>query len=370
MTDFQKEQAIHDWILSHVSYDYSLQKRTAYDALTTTQTVCQGYAMLMEKMLTAVGIPTKIVTGNIPSGYHAWNLVQIGGNWYHVDATNDDANTDKTIYYNKTDDYMTQHNFVWDKSKFPQATTLYDGTASGGGTVTSTVNPTDLANANTAVQNYQKFQTNTFALIAQQSVDKLPVSTEKTQLQATIDGVKKQVENTLYQNANTAVTRAEQYKHEPWISYAQKSIDQLTNFTNKTALQTRLNAVKVSIGQQPVTTTTTVTTTQTNSSIAIASAQLMVRQAQTFKSQLLIDKARQVVNNLIDSPEKTTMLNQLTDLENTLYKQKQTNATNAVSKAEKYRYSFYVKSATTYVNILNDTDPLKAQLLQRLNAIK
>ena len=125
MTDFEKEKAIHDWILKNVSYDHELQQRTAYTALTTGKTVCSGYAMLTEKMLTEAGIKSIIVTGSIPGGLHAWNMVQIDGNWYQFDATNNDVRLGTTKYYNKTDSFMTQKGFVWEKTKFPQAITTY-----------------------------------------------------------------------------------------------------------------------------------------------------------------------------------------------------------------------------------------------------
>lgn len=126
MTDFQKEKAIHDWITKTVSYDYTLQKHSAYDALVSpNKAVCQGYTLLMYKMLTQAGITTRIVTGTLQGGSHAWNMVQIGGNWYHVDATNDDVNNN--IFYNQTDAYMKAHSFVWDTTKFPAATTTYTG---------------------------------------------------------------------------------------------------------------------------------------------------------------------------------------------------------------------------------------------------
>ncbi|SPF43800.1 Ig-like domain-containing surface protein (fragment) [Candidatus Desulfosporosinus infrequens] len=123
MTDFEKEKAIHDWIIKNVSYDYVTEQRTAYAALKTGKTVCAGYAMLTEKMMTEAGVNSIIVTGSIPGGLHAWNMVQVGGNWYQFDATNDAVSADTTKYYNKTDDYMTQCGFVWDKTKFPQAVT-------------------------------------------------------------------------------------------------------------------------------------------------------------------------------------------------------------------------------------------------------
>ncbi|AFM43195.1 Ig-like domain-containing surface protein [Desulfosporosinus acidiphilus SJ4] len=132
MTPDEKEKAIHDYITSHVSYDYSLQYHSAYDALTYGRAVCQGYAMLMEKMLNDAGIKTIIIkgylNGNQPEDFHAWNMVQLNGFWYQVDATNDGVLNN--LFYNVTDIFLSQHGFTWDKTKFPQAATLYSSSGS------------------------------------------------------------------------------------------------------------------------------------------------------------------------------------------------------------------------------------------------
>lgn len=124
LTDFQKERAIHTWILNKLSYDYTLINHSAYAGLAApNKTVCQGYALLMYKMLTQAGITTKIITGTLNGGAHGWNMVNIGGKWYHVDATNDDILQNK--YYNVTDSVLSQNGFAWDKKAYPSATTSY-----------------------------------------------------------------------------------------------------------------------------------------------------------------------------------------------------------------------------------------------------
>lgn len=91
MNDHEKVKAIHDWVIDRVSYDDSLQRYTAYEALTTGQAVCQGYALLMHNMLTKAGFTAVIAEGEVDSGGHAWNMVLLDGHWYHLDATWDDA---------------------------------------------------------------------------------------------------------------------------------------------------------------------------------------------------------------------------------------------------------------------------------------
>lgn len=127
MSDVAKETAIHDWLIKHVSYDFTLKQRTAYTALTTGKTVCSGYAMLMEKMLSQAGIKSYIIAGhlsqsgsnipNIEQENHVWNLVQLNNQWYHVDVTNDWNNPDRYMYFNKGSEFMNKMGFSWNKAQ-------------------------------------------------------------------------------------------------------------------------------------------------------------------------------------------------------------------------------------------------------------
>lgn len=127
MSDVAKEKAIHDWLIKHVAYDYTLNQRTAYTALTTGKTVCTGYAMLMEKMLNQVGIKSYIIAGylsdtvsSIPKTEkenHVWNLVQINNKWYHVDVTNDWNNPDSHMFFNKGSEFMKKKGFAWTEAQ-------------------------------------------------------------------------------------------------------------------------------------------------------------------------------------------------------------------------------------------------------------
>ncbi|UZQ49419.1 transglutaminase domain-containing protein [Clostridium kluyveri] len=133
MNNHEKEKAIHDYIVKNVEYDTSLERYSAYNALSEGKTVCQGYALLAYKMLTEAGVESKIIAGSAGSGSdsegHAWNLVKLDGKWYHLDCTWDDPIPDVKgrvlyDYYNLTDSQISQdHN--WDTSAYPAAVTVY-----------------------------------------------------------------------------------------------------------------------------------------------------------------------------------------------------------------------------------------------------
>ena len=82
----------------------------AEGALLKGTAVCSGYAKAYEAMLDAAGIPNETITG-YAGGYHAWNLVQVDGQWYHVDTTWDDPTTQggdyiRYTYFLKSDKVM------------------------------------------------------------------------------------------------------------------------------------------------------------------------------------------------------------------------------------------------------------------------
>jgi uncharacterized protein YjdB len=135
MNDFQKEKAIHDWIESNLAYDTTLAQHSAYAGLFDgKKTVCQGYALLAYRMLSEAGLPNKIVEGNAGGQLHTWNLVQLEGNWYHLDTTWDDPVPDEAGrimygYFNLTDNQI-KTNHTW-KKKYPEATTVFADTLSG-----------------------------------------------------------------------------------------------------------------------------------------------------------------------------------------------------------------------------------------------
>lgn len=91
MTDLEKTMAIHNYIINLIDYDTTLTHYSAYDGLVSNlhTTVCQGYALIIYKMLTEAGVSCRYVTG-FSGEEHAWNLVKIGDKWYYLDATWDD----------------------------------------------------------------------------------------------------------------------------------------------------------------------------------------------------------------------------------------------------------------------------------------
>ncbi|MBQ7942961.1 MAG: hypothetical protein IJ326_02740 [Lachnospiraceae bacterium] len=97
---YDKVLQVHDYICGDVNYSYETAQgvagfdfRSAYDALDSKVTVCSGYALLFQKFMDQMGIPCYVAAGKVNGVEHAWNLVNIDGQWYHIDCTNDDKSS-------------------------------------------------------------------------------------------------------------------------------------------------------------------------------------------------------------------------------------------------------------------------------------
>lgn len=134
MTDYQKELALHDYLVTHCRYSENTYQPAgsdiyrAYGALVNQDAVCNGYAEALQILLLCAGIKSQFVVGTAGGVSHAWNLVQLGGEWYHLDATWNDPLPDRgseTIhpYFNVTDEIM-EKSHTWEKEDYPAADSL------------------------------------------------------------------------------------------------------------------------------------------------------------------------------------------------------------------------------------------------------
>ncbi len=95
---YEDIKMVHDYLVDTINYDSSLSKQNIYSiygALVNRECVCEGYARAFKYLLDELNIPCVMVigTGTNSQGEtenHAWNYVQLNGNWYAVDTTWDD----------------------------------------------------------------------------------------------------------------------------------------------------------------------------------------------------------------------------------------------------------------------------------------
>lgn len=106
MNDIDKELVLHDYIITHTKYDsdgyvngtVSDEAHMPYGVLVDGVGVCDGYAYSMKALLKMANIESLVAYGDSfnltsqPLG-HAWNIVKIDGEYYHLDLTWDDLGT-------------------------------------------------------------------------------------------------------------------------------------------------------------------------------------------------------------------------------------------------------------------------------------
>lgn len=119
--DYEKIKAVHDYIIENVSYYSSgdMICHTAYGAGINGKAVCEGYSLLMYRLLSELGINVRCIPG-IAGGSHMWNMVELYGKYYYIDVTFDDGMANKYAYFLKGsedfDDYSSgkPHKFSTD----------------------------------------------------------------------------------------------------------------------------------------------------------------------------------------------------------------------------------------------------------------
>lgn len=100
--------SFHNWIISNTFYTTDLTYNNADGVFTYGQSACLGYSLAFEALMDEwsalhpeFGVECVVAYGDndtsTPNIGHAWNMVKIGGAWYHVDVTWDD-NGGSSVY--------------------------------------------------------------------------------------------------------------------------------------------------------------------------------------------------------------------------------------------------------------------------------
>lgn len=147
MSDYEKELAVHDWMIAWAEYDQAAlsslpgaqptpDSDNPYGFFTGRAAICTGYTSTFQLLMDLLDIECVTVEGTAYNGTedHAWNMVRLDGDWYCVDVTWDDPVASFPIpvssplahrYFNVTSEYLRQTDHQWDESGVPEA----EGTA-------------------------------------------------------------------------------------------------------------------------------------------------------------------------------------------------------------------------------------------------
>ena len=98
LSEWEKEKYVHDFICENVYYD-KLKKPYSHEIIGPLGQgvgVCEGIAKAVKVLMDALGVWCVIaLCGNNPEKgikyRHTWNIVKIGGTYYHLDATFDNT---------------------------------------------------------------------------------------------------------------------------------------------------------------------------------------------------------------------------------------------------------------------------------------
>lgn len=132
-TDYEKVKYAYEQLVFRT--DYVLEaphNQTIFSTFVNHKTVCAGYAKAMQYIMHELGISCAYVTGDAGAPgdkeSHAWNIVEIDGNYYYVDVTwgdpvgIDDPDYISYDYLCRDETFMSKtHEIVMDV-QFPECT--------------------------------------------------------------------------------------------------------------------------------------------------------------------------------------------------------------------------------------------------------
>lgn len=93
LSEVEKALFVYDYMAALYEYDSDMIVYDAYRMMTGERGVCRAYSLAYAAVMRALGMECIMVVSN--EMVHAWNLVRVDGQWYHVDLTFDDPMNDR-----------------------------------------------------------------------------------------------------------------------------------------------------------------------------------------------------------------------------------------------------------------------------------
>lgn len=127
---YERALMLHDAIVVHAAYRSRAasgegEVGATTDLLLDSHGVCVAYTRTYRLLLSMAGIPNLYVSGSSRGVGHCWNMVQLDGQWVHIDCTYDDPAPDvpgRSIHtYFALSSKMLQRSHSWDISSYPVA---------------------------------------------------------------------------------------------------------------------------------------------------------------------------------------------------------------------------------------------------------
>lgn len=123
-SDYEKTKYVFTYLIDKVDYKLNVaDNQNIYSALVNRITVCAGYAKATQYLLQKMGVRSIYVCGMTDRGYHAWNIIKCGDNYYQVDTTwGDPTYLDKNTNIPKVLQYNYAYLCVDDESMYQSRT--------------------------------------------------------------------------------------------------------------------------------------------------------------------------------------------------------------------------------------------------------
>lgn len=132
MTTLEKIVAVHDYVAKTFTYDLHTagSPYAVYTFMQEKHGVCMAYALLFEKMMEMLEIPCYYVIGKADGesdAGHAWNMVELDGQWYHIDVTWNDIGSKSKKHeiryrYFLCSDELMKKDHQWNLRQYPPCT--------------------------------------------------------------------------------------------------------------------------------------------------------------------------------------------------------------------------------------------------------
>ena len=340
MTDYEKVRAVYEYTLDTLYYKEHDDdtERKIIAGLNGEGVVCDGYSLLMSKLLTDMGFKNIIISGEV-GGRHSWNLVELEGNWYHIDATWGDRDEDeifrelkekldgilsdeelrrlskeevkdaKEEYFLISDEVIStksnDEERTWNRNKYPSAPYSYN----------EFNEKSDFEKAKIAVEEAESSKDISDIEKAKVLVESLEDGQEKEGLQKRLEelelGAKKEeieIEiDRLLEKAQGTDDKEDLEEIEANLEELKIQIQELRGGEVKEQLLGKVNEAEKVIGNKIV---------EIENNGNLEEAIKLVEKVEETKLQEDIDKARELVNQLPDSEEKKNLIARLDAVQN------------------------------------------------------
>ncbi len=125
MTDYEKELAVHDYLVQNTEYTESTDSgsdMSAYGAIIQKKATAAGFAESFKTILDMSGVDCQVINGTKADASYTWNIVKLDGEWYHVDVAGDKSSDGISHKYFNVSDVEMSTRCEWDNENYPVCT--------------------------------------------------------------------------------------------------------------------------------------------------------------------------------------------------------------------------------------------------------